>query len=87
MATFTLSAVYHGRQVEVAWTDGMLTGDCSAVGAVASAAVSLEGKPIVTPARVIEHDHLTDPYAAYQIIATVLGADAQFVAGDAALPN
>jgi hypothetical protein len=69
MARLTLSAVYYGRRVEVTWTDGMLSVDSSAVGAVASMAVSLEGKPIATPAGVIEHDHLSDPYAAYQIIS------------------
>jgi hypothetical protein len=50
MTSFTLAAIYHGRHVAVIWTDGMLTGDASAVGAVASMAVSLKGKPIVAAA-------------------------------------
>jgi hypothetical protein len=81
MTTFTLTGIYEGHQVEVTWTDGRLSGDTPAVGAVVSMAASLEGNPIITPASVIEHDHLTDPYAAYQIITMVLGADAQFITG------
>jgi hypothetical protein len=41
MASFTLAAVYHGRDVQVTWKDGRLSGDSSAVGAVASTAVFL----------------------------------------------
>ena len=82
MASFTLSAVYQGRDVRVTWTDGKLSGDSSVVGTVAGMAVSLEGKPIVTPAGIIEHDHMTDPYAAYQIISMVLGENALFITGN-----
>jgi len=85
MTAFTLAASYHSRDIEVTWTDGRLTGDFSAVGAIASTAVLLEGQPVVSAgkvARVTWNDHLADPCSAYALMIMVLGRDAHLVAGE-----
>ena len=82
MTTFTLAAEYHGRQAEVTWTDGMLSGDSAAVDAVASRAMAEEGKPVATPSGTTWNDHLVDAHSAYLIIHIVLGDNAQLVAGE-----
>ena len=85
MTTFTLAAEYHGRRVKVGWHNGRLFGDWSAVGAIASLAVSLEGQPVISAGKVVRvtwNDHLTDPRSAHTLMIMVLGKDAQLVAGE-----
>ena len=84
MTTFTLAASYHGRRVKVGWHNGRLFGDWSAVGEIASLAVSLEGIPVVSAGKVAKvtwANHLSDPFSAYGLMLMVLGKDARLVNG------
>lgn len=82
MTTFTFSSQYHGRQVEVTWTDGMLTGDPSAVGRIQWLAKGFEGHLVGSSAGPsTAHQHLSNPYVAVEFIQMVLGPKAELTAG------
>ena len=85
---FTLTGLWHNRDVTLSWSDGILTGtDELALKLINDLATHAEGKLIGGPISSSTHDHLSNPYTAYELCTMLLGTRATFTGYFPPLPD
>jgi hypothetical protein len=82
MTSFTLSGGFNGRPVEITWIDGVLSGDPELVELTELRATSPDDQLLVAGGgSSASTDHLSDPYAAYELMCMLLD-DPEIVSGE-----
>lgn len=88
MTTFTLHGTFAGREIDLTWADGDLSGDAAAVREVRAIAEGYEGHMTGQPGGpYTTHDHLSSPYTARSLMRMVFTGRPTMTGSVPALPD